>query len=196
MSRSVCEDNTGTWYGPQADPSLGIPDGGFQYCCQVLDFLARNGTAPDDLPAITPLTSIGIRNDHYKIVENSLNAYVSPEQPCDEKTFIEFYEINEAQPLPLLDDADAMLPLDDLNPEQLENYNELSAQLAALQASVPPCPGDGNIDFVVDQLDLDGWRFYADSGGQSSVYDLNLDGLTNELDQAIIESHLGIDCRE
>jgi hypothetical protein len=56
------------------------------------------------------------------------------------------------------------------------------------------CPGDGNIDFVVNQADLDDWRFYADLTGQSSVYDINLDGLTNDTDESLIQSYLGIAC--
>jgi hypothetical protein len=59
-----------------------------------------------------------------------------------------------------------------------------SAQLATLLASQPACPGDGNIDFVVNQQDLEDWRFYSESFGLSSVYDLNLDGLTNTADRA------------
>ncbi|MFM8409226.1 MAG: hypothetical protein ACKOCT_03045, partial [Alphaproteobacteria bacterium] len=58
-----------------------------------------------------------------------------------------------------------------------------------------PCPGDGNIDLVVDEKDLEDWRLYAESTGLSSWYDLNLDGLTNEADRAIIVQHLGTDCR-
>jgi hypothetical protein len=57
-----------------------------------------------------------------------------------------------------------------------------------------PVPGDGNIDFVVNAEDLANWRFYSHAGS-SSVFDLNLDGLTSGADQTIIEDHLGLDCR-
>lgn len=60
---------------------------------------------------------------------------------------------------------------------------------------MPSCPGDGNIDFVVDQKDLDDWGFYSRSSGLSSVYDLNIDGLSNAADQTVIDQHLGLDCR-
>src|SRR5262249_29963496 len=159
---------------------------------QVLNFMVENGTPVDDLPAITPLVSVGIRNDQFKIVENSYNAYVSGEDPCDETTDIEFYEIDQDVPLPKLDNPDRMLPLADLTDAQQLNYDALSAQLAALRASVPYCPGDGNIDFVVNQLDIDDWRSNAQSGGQSSWYDINLDGLTNDADENLIESNLGL----
>jgi hypothetical protein len=77
---------------------------------------------------------------------------------------------------------------------QQRNYDALVARLAAVLSSQPPCPGDGNIDFVVNQKDLDDWRFYSASSGLSSVYDLNLDGVTDDLDRAIIEQNLGTTC--
>lgn len=196
VSKSVCEDNNGVWWGDMHDAPIteGAPPEGFTYCCQVNQFVIANNLVTEAYN-ITPLVSVGIRNDHYKIVQNTLNAYISQDEPCSEMTQTEFYAINEAAPRPKLDYEDAELPLDALTPEQQGNYDDLSAQLAAIRASVPDCPGDGNIDFVVNQLDLDDWRFYADSSGQSSVYDLDLNGLTNTDDEAIIQDHLGLDCR-
>jgi hypothetical protein len=195
VSKSVCEDNLGVWYGDGSEVA-GVPDGGFQFCCEVSAFLEEGCTAPDcALPLITPLDAIGIRNDTYKIVQNSWQAFVSQAEPCVETTTTEFYEIDEAIPLPKLDDEGRELPLDALTPVQQQNYDALSAQLAALLASQPECPGDGNIDLVVDQRDLDDWRFYEQSTGLSSVYDLDLDGLTNDADEAIILQNLGRDCR-
>jgi hypothetical protein len=65
---------------------------------------------------------------------------------------------------------------------------------ARIRASVPVCPGDGNYDFAVNQHDRTNWRFYADTGGLSSVYDLNLDGFTDAADEDIIQANLGIAC--
>jgi hypothetical protein len=194
VTKSVCEDNSGTWWGAGLDPRItgGAPPDGFNYCCEVNAFVVARGDAPYD---ITPLTAVGIRNDHYKIVQNSLKAYVSQAQPCVDTTTTEFYKINEAVPKPKLDEEGTELPLDNLTPEQQRNYNALSAQLATLLASQPACPGDGNIDFVVNQKDLDDWRFYSKSYGLSSVYDLNIDGLTNAADKSIIRQNLGLNCR-
>ena len=196
VTKSVCEDNNGVWWGDGLDDPItaGAPEGGFTYCCEVNAFVVANGRV--EMPYnITPLVSVGIRNDRYKIVENSVLAYVSVDQPCMQQTVPEFYEIDEAIPLPRLDRSGTNFPLDALTPEQQDNYDELSAELAALRASVPDCPGDGNIDFVVDDQDLDDWRFFSETYGTSSVYDLNLDGLTNEADESIIEANLGLDCR-
>jgi hypothetical protein len=196
VSKSVCEDNNGVWWGVGLDDpiTVGAPEDGFIYCCEVNAFVVENERV-DEPYNITPLVSIGIRNDRYKIVENSFNAYVSVDQPCMEMTVAEFYEIDEAILLPKLDSEGTNLPLDALTPEQQDNYDELAAELAAIRASVPDCPGDGNIDFVVDDQDLDDWRFFSETYGTSSVYDLDLDSLTNEADESIIEENLGLDCR-
>jgi len=79
--------------------------------------------------------------------------------------------------------------------EQQRNHDELEAQLTALRASAPSCPGDGNIDFVVDDKDLANWSAYNESYGQSSVYDITLDGYTNATNQAMIQQCLGTNCR-
>ena len=82
-----------------------------------------------------------------------------------------------------------------LTPEQLANYNALSTQMRALLSSEIACPGDGNLDKKVNQKDIRAWNFFRDlSGGKSSWYDLNFDGLTDEADLAIIEQHLGTNC--
>lgn len=196
VTKSVCEDNLGVWYGEGSDVA-GVPADGFQYCCEVSAFLEAQGcTAPDcTLPEIAPLDALGIRNRSYKIVENAFKEFVSQAEPCRDVVQTEFYEIDEAVPLPKLDGFGTALPLDRLTPLQQQNYDTLSARLAALLASQPECPGDGNIDLVVDQRDLEDWRFYEQTSGRSSVYDLNIDGLTNDDDAQIIRDHLGLDCR-
>ena len=193
VSKSVCEDNNGVWWGAGADApeTEGIPAEGYTYCCQVNAFRDAEGQS---LYTINPLVSVGIRNDRYKIVQNQFNAYVSQDQPCVETTETEFYEIDQAVPNPRLDYEDTNFPLDDLTDEQQANYDALSAQLQAIRDSVPYCPGDGNSDLAVNQLDIDDWGSFADSTGLSSWYDLNLDGLTNDADRDIIEDNLGLMC--
>lgn len=191
VTKSVCHDNNGTWYGEDPDDP-GVPAEGFEFCCNVNAYLATQGQPTFD---ISPLSALAIRNDRYKIVQNSGMAYVPQENPCVAQTDTEFYEINEDVPVPMIDLAGTNLDLDALTAEQQRNYDELSAQLRAILDSNVRCPGDGNIDLVVDEKDLEDWRLYAESTGLSSWYDLNLDGLTNEADRAIIVQHLGTDCR-
>ncbi|MFN2377485.1 MAG: sulfatase-like hydrolase/transferase [Candidatus Binatia bacterium] len=200
VTKGVCEDNNGTWWGKKHDAEItqGAPEEGFQRCCQVNEFVLSRGCDPtkDGCPyTVTPLTSLGIRNEGYKIVENVWQDYVSPAEPCKENKTVEFFEVDEAAPMPHLDDPGEELPLDALTPEQQQNYDELSAALEALLATDIECPGDGNIDLVVDQKDLDDWSYYNQLTGLSSVYDLDIDGDTDADDRAIIEAHLGTDCR-
>jgi hypothetical protein len=189
VTKGVCEDNNGTWWGPMADPDLHIPPEGLKYCCDVNVHL---GSA---VYTIQPLNSVAIRNVHYKIVQNTSKPYDAERNTCLEtRTDTEFYRINEDVPVPRIDRRDNELDIKNLNPEEQANYGELSAQLEAIQNSVPYCPGDGNIDFVVNRKDLEDWRFYAESTGASSVYDLNVDGYTNSLDEGIIQTNIGLQC--
>ena len=99
-------------------------------------------------------------------------------------------------PLPLIDRKDLDLKrLPRLTPEQQSNYDALSAQLQAALDSQPACPGDGNIDGVVDAKDeADARSFQALSQGGSSWYDINQDGLTNATDLQLIGQKLGTQC--
>ncbi len=189
VSKSVCEDNNGVWYGPGSDVD-GVPSEGLARCCNVSAFLIANDQEPY---AIAPDYATAIRNDHYKIVQNTAAEYQSQAAPCVETVQTEFYEIDEAVPVPLLDNADRALELDALTAEQQSNYDALTTQLTAILAASPP-PGDGNIDLVVDQKDLDDWSSFSEDGGLSSVYGLTLDGLTNAADRSIIEQNLGLHC--
>jgi hypothetical protein len=182
VSPTVCTDNDGVWWGNYVD------------CCQAVADLVGQGITPPD--TITPLKAVAIRNDVYKLVWNTYKPYVSQAQPCGDTTkFIEFYEIDDAAPYPRLDTVDKMLDTGNLTQEQNKNYQALSEQLASLLASEPECPGDGNGDLVVDRKDLRDWKRFADTGGLSSVYDFNVDGKTDEQDEAVIQANLGLDCR-
>jgi hypothetical protein len=190
VSKSVCHDNNGTWWGPDPDePSL-APQG-LTRCCNVSAFLAARGQEP---PAISPDSSVAIRNDRYKIVQNTAFLFVSQAEQCVQTTEVEFYEINEAVPIPKIDRDGTALPLGSLTADQQRNFDDLSAQLATLLASSPVCTGDGNLDSVVNRADLSGWAFYNRTWGLSSVFDLNFDGLTDAADRAIIAENLRQQC--
>lgn len=191
VTKSVCEDNNGVWWGVGADNPSTAGSAGLEKCCNVLAYMAAEGQT--DLPSIAPLWALGMRNDRYKIVENTTWAYTgSQDVPCAEETVTEFYEIDEAVPNPMLDrDADK-LPLDALTEEQQANYDALSAELSALLASNEPCPADGDLDGIVNNLDIGLWGYYAASWGRSSVSDVNLDGLTDDTDRALIAGDGGL----
>ncbi len=187
-TQQVCEFESGTWYGPGADEAHGGP-AGLASCCEV-----KAQYAPD--VDILPDAQTAIRNDQYKLVQK-----VEPD--CANggtDTVWEFYEIDQRPVAPALDRPDANLlaspdlPPRGLDPEQLANFNSLHTQLQELLASEPACPGDGNLDKVVNGKDRKNWRRLSRRWGLSSVYDLNFDGLTDTLDEDIIEAHMGTRC--
>ena len=182
--QGVCEDQGGTWYGEGGVAGAeGLPT-----CCAVNEYLVDKGEDPVN---IMPDTQRAIRNEQYKLVEiERLN--------CDTGTMgveEEFYEIDEKSPAPKLDNAPFNLLRDGhhaMNSEQQENYESLKLALQQLLATEASCPGDGNADGVVDDQDLANWEYFSThNGGNSSWYDFNHDGKTDEADLAIIEANLG-----
>ncbi len=184
--QGVCEDQGGVWYG--AGGAAGNP--GFASCCEVNDYLVSQGEAAVD---ILPSTQRALRDEQYKLVRvDRLNCATGQTESVDE-----FYEINEATPLPKLDNAPGnLLARKQLTPTQQQHYAALVSGLDKLLGSNISCPGDGNLDLVVDNADVENWkRFSTANGGHSSWYDFNHDGLTDEADLAIIRQNLGKDCR-
>ncbi|MGH7987303.1 MAG: sulfatase-like hydrolase/transferase [Candidatus Binataceae bacterium] len=193
-TKGVCEDNNGIWWGPGAtDPSTaGIPPEGLPLCCDVAVWQHDHGQTIASY--IYPLEAYAIRNDHYKLVINHYQSYNAGTNACAATTSTEFYEINEDVPVPKLDTADSDLLASGtpLTSEQQKNYDVLTSQLNALFASQPACPGDINLDGVVNNLDVQQWAMFAQlSMGKSSWADLNQDGLTDNADLTIIQQHMG-----
>jgi arylsulfatase A-like enzyme len=192
----VCEDNAGTWWGPGATALItaGIPPEGLKYCCNVNRFLA--GTGQSFSPE--PLSSIAIRNKHFKLVSNFTQTNDPTTNDCVPTQTAELYLLDEVVPKPRLDKVDMdLLQKSHLTPKERKNYRKLTKQLAALLDSQPPCPGDGNIDGVVNGKDLADWNTYALlSQGKSSWYDFNLDGLTDSTDLAVVQQNLGMKCKK
>lgn len=184
--QGVCEDQSGVWYGPGGAAGAA----GLGSCCAVNDYLVANGQEAVD---IMPDSQKAIRNEFFKLVRiDRLNCGSGRIESTDE-----FYHINQATPAPKLDNAPSnLLAHAAMTPEQQQNYTALSSELQNLLASRVTCPGDGNLDLVVNEADVQEWkRFSSANGGKSSWYDFNHDGLTDEADLAIIQQNMGKDCR-
>ena len=198
VTKGVCEDNAGVWFGQGADGISGgvpIPAEGFKHCCEVQQWLAAQNP-PQPTLAVLPQSGVAVRNASYKLVRNSTRDYDPTANACVDIESDELYEINQNKPVPQLDTVEAQL-IRPFTAEQQANYDALSGQLAAILASQPPCLGDGNSDGVVDNQDVtDFHAMQAQSGGRSSWYDFNLDGLTDAADLGIIQQHLGSNCVE
>jgi hypothetical protein len=197
--QSICEYEGGVWYGPPAKQQ-------FSSCCAL-----SNAQLPQYQTglAILPDYQQAIRNDGFKLVQKEQpDCSQTPNQDgvFPDATLREFYPINEATPNPQLDRPDAALCADtltdngvvvhcpaSLTPQQMTNYNNLFDSMTQLLGSEPSCQGDGNEDKVVNQKDVQFWKYFAALGG-SSWYDFNMDGETNDADLAIIQSNLGRRC--
>lgn len=197
VTKGVCKDNGGIWYGAGADASLGLPSSeGLTYCCEVQWWVASKG---QPVNTIQPQSGAAVRNERYKLVRNSTKEYVSGAatmaDACRDTTSDEFYEIDEAVPFPKLDTEEAMLNPASFTRVQQANYKELSKVLVSILASQPECDGDGNGDGIVNRRDVADYHLMRDlSQGQSSWYDLNLDGVTDSADLTIVTDNLRHKC--
>jgi hypothetical protein len=196
VSKSVCEDNNGVWWGDGADDPMteGIPAGGLPRCCDVNAFLAAQG---QNAYNILPDFSTAIRNNLYKIVQNTTWIYNEQDDLCEIDSVTEFYSIDENVPVPKLDEDGTQIDVNALPPDSEEKvaYDSLMLELEQVLSLTPDCPGDGNIDSRVNGEDLTGWRYYAHAWGQSSVFDFNLDGLTDGVDLSVIADNQNTHCR-
>jgi hypothetical protein len=195
-TKGVCEDNNGTWWGAGAtDPvTEGIPPEGLTLCCDVAKWQADHPSMNPMVTQIYPLEAKAIRNKNYKLVVNTYELYDSASDACVGNTTQEFYQINEKVPTPLLDEAgdDLLTNRPKLSGPQQRNYNSLNSALNSLLASQPICPGDINLDGVVNYLDIEEWANFEALTGLSSWADINQDGLTDDADLAIILQNQGL----
>ncbi len=199
VTKSVCEDNGGVWWGVGADPRQGTAGPkGLKYCCEVQAWLTSHGRT-DEVVSIQPQSALGMRNAQYKIVQNTTNNHDPATNACVMQQTEELFRINQDIPFPKLDrEGDNLLVngVAGLTPNEKRNYFALKNRLALLLKTDVNCPGDGNLDSVVNQQDLDEWgKFSQMNGGLSSWYDFNLDGLTDQTDYQIILAHFGNRCK-
>ncbi|MFT0533711.1 sulfatase [Castellaniella hirudinis] len=218
--KGVCLTQGGIWYGDNLSPeTAGIPAEGYHNCCQVQAYRLAQGQGTTFLPTATKAVTDGT----YKLVRQTRNqcepAMGSAADPSAYaysatrfEVMDELYRIDTATPNPTLDRSGSELvaisapPLNtaSLTAEQQRAYDTLSATMGQHDAVASynqsydsvGCPGDGNRDLAVDQTDLANWQELSRlNGGQSSWYDFNHDGKTDEADRQIILKHMGMACR-
>jgi hypothetical protein len=207
VSKTVCHDNGGVWWGAEPDQA-DVPAAGYTQCCEVNQYQYDHGQSLYDLQ---PLSAEAIRNDGYKVVQNHYVGEPTPpddEYPnCDPLDSTEFYQIDEAENNPRIDrEQDNLInPATGLpdDPAQQLIFADLVNQLNAIMNSVQPCPAgppagylssiDGNQDGVVNEDDLDNLLGFAEAGG-SSWYDVDENGATDSVDYMLVNDYLGIEC--
>lgn len=203
-TKGVCEDNLGVWWGDGYSDASVVDNGGAGYatCWQVNQ--AIHADDPAALPVeVLPERTAAIRNPQYKFIRNIVVNYDSVTDSKREDVSEEFYEIDQAKGIPLLEDpaTNDLLKQLPLSPDAQIAHDLLRDRLADMLAAEAICPGDGNRDGVVDEEDLANWQRIATEWGLSSVYDFTdgvpegqPDGYTDHSDEAIILNHLGQVC--
>ncbi|MEO8506603.1 MAG: sulfatase-like hydrolase/transferase [Betaproteobacteria bacterium] len=178
-SQELCASEGGSWWGTGGN-GAGAPQAD---CCGVNKYRLTQSPAQTAY-TVLPTWQQAIRDDHYKLVRKSVTDYDATSDSCVTATTAEFYEVGEGMP-PKLDNAERNLLASSypLRHAERKALAELSVALLRLLESNVPCTGDGNLDGVVDMTDIDQLNYWANTtGGNSSWYDLNLDGLTNQND--------------
>ncbi len=215
-NKALCDDQGGVWYGAGSGLT-DVPEAGFDNCGQVMSY--RQAQNPNDSVDVLPVSQKAVTDGEHKLVRLDRKRYTLnlndpasvPETDITVQTD-ELYSISWATPNPRIDRSGTALaageaPLNGLPGEQQMVYDTLRAEMDHRDAVASynwhydtlHCPGDGNRDLVVDQADLDNWAELSqlnlyEGVAQSSWYDINHDGLTDEADRRIIQSNLGMQC--
>ncbi len=209
-SKSVCGDNSGFWWGEGHDDLA--PMGGdnaiasYGTCAQVNQVRYENGVPEAELYTVMPDQSVAVREARYKLVRNTFKRF-DPVKGIHDEVEYEFYEVDQAKGTPLLDEEGTSKVNPDGTPRpgwqagEEAAYKDLKDRLDRLMQSAVLCEGDGNIDGIVDQADLENWRRIHADWGKSSVYDFAgavpgspPDGYTNGPDQDVVSLNLGKTC--
>ncbi len=207
--KGICHFEGGKWWGDS--PDMGTV--AYDTCCALKT--SADAAALDPAIAgmsLVPVAQQAVRNDVYKLIKlDQPNCAAPPDfKPV---TVTEFYQIDEAAPSPMLDEARFALCADsfdvttgaytqncpgNLTQLQLTNFNNLSATLGSIMTSEVKCPGDGNLDKVVDEQDLKNWTLFngiaTTPSPSSSWYDFDFDGITGASDLLTIQKNLGKRC--
>jgi hypothetical protein len=161
---------------------------------------------------LLPLNQQATRDDTYKLVRKKVNVCAQAPNTNDTTEVLnEFYQINEdANNLTLKIDKEgtALCGESDncptgLTTAQAATYTQLYNLIDSTLMSEPPCPGDGNLDKVVNLEDVTNWFYFSTNGvpvqggppNTSSLYDFNHDGNTDIADLKTIINNFGTHCK-
>ncbi|MBX6316868.1 sulfatase-like hydrolase/transferase [Pigmentiphaga sp.] len=215
-NKELCSDQSGVWYGANSGLA-GVPEEGYMHCGQVNSYLMSK----DEEPVLVFADSEKAASDgKYKLVRVNRKTYSIDTEHPENSEYLrnentdELYRIEMSVPNPTLDREGSAIAIgsptitDPLDPEAQAAYLKLKAELDERDEvasyyynyDTVHCPGDGNRDGVVDQQDLDNWAELSqlnkyEGVAQSSWYDFNHDGKTDDADRAIIQNNLGKTCK-
>ncbi|WP_395660443.1 sulfatase [Aestuariivirga sp.] len=217
-TKDLCEDGYGgTWYGEGTDVDIPEPyksGSGLTTCCQVNQYL---NSVSQPLVALLPNNSYGMRNQSYKLIRQTVtnidlegdSTLTADGANCAVETTDEFYRIDEKPRNPRLDrptgdSANNLLPPGTeagagstaLSSPARENYDALDQALNDTLNSQKACPGDANLDALVNQADVQNQADWITiTNGASTWWDLDGDGYTDDDDaQALFDLTANPNC--
>jgi hypothetical protein len=203
-SPQLCVDNGGCWAGGaditpypitnycdlvSTDPKTAIvPCGGTDYCFLPPEMADQ---CPEGSVALTPpsLVQYGVRKGPWKIVVNQLPSCLAPND-CEVTLFRLPEPVPPSQPgIEFGDGTQSWDPTVDAMPtEATAAYEELRAELIRLIVSQPRCDADGNLDGVVDGLDIAG---LLGEWGSPGFWDVDASGIVDGSDIALVLASWG-----
>jgi hypothetical protein len=203
-SPQLCVDNGGCWAGGaditpypitnycdlvSTDPKTAIvPCGGTDYCFLPPEMADQ---CPEGSVALTPpsLVQYGVRKGPWKIVVNQLPSCLAPND-CEVTLFRLPEPVPPSQPgIEFGDGTQSWDPTVDAMPtEATAAYEELRAELIRLLVSQPRCDADGNLDGVVDGLDIAG---LLGEWGSPGFWDVDASGIVDGSDIALVLASWG-----
>lgn len=216
-AKDLCETSYGgVWYGKGTDVDIPEPyksGNGLTTCCQVNQYL---NSINRPLASLLPDNAYAVRNKSYKLIRQTVTN-INPGNPaltedgsnCLSATTDEFYRIDEKPNNPRLDRPSGKGANNLLAPGTIAgegssqltgllkvNYSALVKSLSDTLNSQKSCPGDANLDALVNDADLSNqaqWR--AITNDSSTWWDLNRDGYTNDTDRlALLALTYDADC--
>lgn len=206
VSKSVCEDNGGVWWGEEGTSGFDP----VEECWQVNQAIYESLGPEDDYDAAkvsqSPQLYFAARDSRFKLVETSWLDFHpdNPDGPTPESRE-ELYEVNESKNVRelMLDregnalyiKANGKVVYDALDSEAADAKAAIEDYVEKLFASDPQCPGDGNGDLVVNYKDLVDYRSTVRTWTGSSTFDFNYDAVTDKDDLEVIFGGIKTLCR-
>ena len=188
---AICHFEGGKWYGTPSDDKQGRT---FDSCCAVKRALYDPTDATLNL---LPVFQQATRNDNYKVVRKEVDVCaMAPNTDDTTQVLNEFYQINEDEnnlTLKIDKQGTALCGETDTCPTGLTSAEAAIVQrnstmlIFTTLASEPTCPGDGNLDKVVNTQTCrtgsssqpTGYPVQGGPPNTSSWYDFNQDGNTD-----------------
>lgn len=198
-AQSLCTANGGVWFGDRGfceqyatwqDDACSPELEGMDFSSPI-DGDCTDACRGDSICVQAPTRGQwAIRLGRYKLVVLQYPSCLPEELQCR----LEFFHLPAPMPPshPGIDREANQLDLEELDPPAAAAFEAMRNELLRVLEDQPFCPGDGNLDGRIDQLDLEG--AFADWGAPS-WWDVDRDGTVDGADIGLLIANWNPDCR-